>query len=72
MTQDRLSELSNLIRTVDGDHSMGAGELAEAIFASEWLAEIQREAKARGWAEGKYAQEVSHYYGNRCMSNPYE
>ena len=41
-----VGELSNIIRTVDGNHDLGAGELAEKIIEDGFLERVIEDADA--------------------------
>lgn len=41
-----INELSNIIRTVDGNHDLGAGELAEKIIETGFLQRVIDDAEA--------------------------
>lgn len=45
-----LDRLAEVIRYVDGDHTMGAGALADAIVDSGLIWELEQEAFNRGRA----------------------
>ncbi len=45
MSDGTVDDLAQTIRVVDGSHSLGAGALAEAILASDWLAAEQERVR---------------------------
>ena len=63
-----VDELAQIIRRVDGNHSLGAGELAEAILAnlpqravSDELADLEAKARAatKDWAHRTTADDAA-------------
>ncbi len=48
--------LSNLIRTMDPEHKMGAGALAETIVNSGWMSqhdmEVREETRSEAYSDG--------------------
>ena len=58
--------LANLIRTIDGNHDLGAGALAERILASDWLADLLAERERRFTVDEviEIANETSDSWGN--------
>lgn len=55
-----------MIRRMDGDHSMGAGALAEAIVSSTEYAQV----KAEAWDEGATAARAENFMADDFTETP--